>query len=340
MSRLLSRRDIEASPTAPADKVALIRLAAWLRAQGYAFTTPTPSTHARVLARAPQQLAEDLRDVFGWSRSFKAALLPGQVLEWMRQGNVLQVGVDGDSLFSTVRFSTLDEGLFMHSAWPTLHRDAVFFGPDTYRFARFVQANLPKVTTPRFTVCDVGCGSGAAGLLTARWLGATVQLHLVDISPAAVETSRINAEISGMPGAQVYTSNLLQGVTPQPHLVICNPPYLPDTEHRTYRDGGADYGSEVSLRLVRQAIQHLAPGGRLLLYTGTAVVRGEHVLARTLIPLLDSAAGTAQLSYRYEELDPDVFGEELDLPQMAEVERIAVVGLTVQIAPPRPAKWR
>ncbi|MES2885943.1 MAG: class I SAM-dependent methyltransferase [Pseudomonadota bacterium] len=340
MSHLFSRLDHDALPSAPVHKTALIRLAAWLREQGYAFTTPTPATHARVAARAPQQPAEDLRDVFGWSRCFKAALLPDQVLAWMRQGDVLRASADGESLSCTVRFSTLDDGLFMHSAWPTEGRDAVFFGPETYRFARFVQSNLPKVTTRQFTVCDVGCGSGAVGLLTSRWLGAAVQLHLVDINPAALETTRINAAIAGMHDAQVYTSNLLQGVAPQPHLVICNPPYLPDAEHRTYRDGGADYGSEVSLRLVRQAIQHLAPGGRLLLYTGTAVVAGQHVLARALMPLLDGAASKALLSYRYEELDPDVFGEELALPQMAEVERIAVVGLTVQMAPTRTAKWR
>ena len=274
MSHLFSRLDLEAPPSAPIHKMALIRLAGWLREQGYAFTTPTPATQARVIARAPQQLAEGLRDVFGWSRCFKAALLPDQVLAWMRQGDVLRASTDGESLTSTVRFSTLDEGIFMHSAWPTAGRDAVFFGPDTYRFARFVQANLPKVTTRQFTVCDVGCGSGAVGLLAARWLGAGVQLHLVDINPAALETTRINAKIAGVHDAQVYISNLLQGVAPQPNLVVCNPPYLPDAEHRTYRDGGADYGSELSLRLVRQALQHLAPGGRLLLYSGTAVIGG------------------------------------------------------------------
>ena len=338
MSRVLALAVPKAAASEASRSEALVNLAHWLRAQGYAFTTPTPATHARNIARAPERRAEDLRDVFGWSRCFSEALLPDQVLAWMLQGNVLCGGSNGDVLRSTVRFATLDGGLFLHSAWPTEGRDTVFFGPDTYRFARFVQSNLPPAPTKPLIVCDVGCGSGAVGLLTAQWLGAAVQLHLVDINPAALDITRINAEIAGFNGALIYPSNLLQGVGPQPDLMLCNPPYLPDAEHRIYRDGGADYGSELSLRLVRQSMQHLAPGGRLLLYTGTAVVDGQPVLARALIPLLDDAARQGVLSYRYEELDPDVFGEELELASMHRVERIAVVGLTVQMAPPRRGK--
>ena len=62
------------------------------------------------------------------------------------------------------------------------------------------------------------------------------------------------------------------------------------------------------------------------------------MLARDLMPLLSDAARKGALAYRYEELDPDVFGEELELPQMSEVERIAVVGLTVQMAPQQRVK--
>jgi hypothetical protein len=51
------------------------------------------------------------------------------------------------------------------------------------------------------------------------------------------------------------------------------------------------------------------------------VVDGEHVLWRKLAPLLEGAR------LEYVELDPDVFGEELERPAYASVERIAVVGL-------------
>jgi len=78
---------------------------------------------------------------------------------------------------------------------------------------------------------------------------------------------------------------------------------------------------------VREALQRLEPGGRLLLYTATPVVAGEHLLWPQLAPLLRG------VPHRYAELDPDVFGEELDGPAYAGVERIAVVTLDAQLAP-------
>src|SRR4028119_1702430 len=53
-------------------------LAALLQAldrEGYAFTTVTPATHARVLARRAGETACDLRDVFGWGLAFGPGLL-------------------------------------------------------------------------------------------------------------------------------------------------------------------------------------------------------------------------------------------------------------------------
>jgi hypothetical protein len=41
---------------------------------------------------------------------------------------------------------------------------------------------------------------------------------------------------------------------------------------------------------------------------------------------LESLSGEAGCALAYRELDPDVFGEELENPAYADVERIAVVG--------------
>jgi len=283
------------------------------------------------MARDPWRRAGNLQDVFGWNRVFDDALLPPKIVECMRRGGALQAV--GRQWRSRVRFSSLEGSLFLHSAWPTSASDAVFFGPDTYRFARFVRANLPATAPSGLRVCEVCCGSGAVGLITAQCLGPETELHLVDINPVALTAAYVNAELAGVRKARIYISDLLQSVQPSADLVICNPPYLPDSAHRLYRDGGNDYGTALSLKLVQQALRHLRPGGRMLMYTGTAVIAGEPVLARRLLPLLEAAARERALRYRYEELDPDVFGEELELPGLADVERIAVVGLTVQIAP-------
>ena len=114
---------------------------------------------------------------------------------------------------------------------------------------------------------------------------------------------------------------MLAGAAGTLDLIIANPPYLADPLRRAYRDGGGDLGTGLSLRIVREALERLQPGGRLLLYTGTAVVEGEHVLSQRLAPLLQG------VPHEYFELDPDVFGEELENPPYTSADRIAVVGL-------------
>jgi hypothetical protein len=58
------------------------------------------------------------------------------------------------------------------------------------------------------------------------------------------------------------------------------------------------------------------------LYTGAPIVEGVDVLREGLLAL----AATAGASLAYEELDPDVFGDELDGAAYAHVDRIAVIG--------------
>ena len=53
----------------------LLQLGRRLLADGYRFTTPTPLTHQRVNQRDEGQMADSLRDVFGWSRPFAPGLL-------------------------------------------------------------------------------------------------------------------------------------------------------------------------------------------------------------------------------------------------------------------------
>lgn len=90
-------------------------------------------------------------------------------------------------------------------------------------------------------------------------------------------------------------------------------------------DGGGALGAALSLRIVDDAVPRLASGGRLLLYTGAAMVPGRDPLFAALKRRLEGQACT----WTYREVDPDVFGEELLRPGYEAVERIAVVVLTV-----------
>jgi len=277
--------------------------------EGYAFVTPTPETHRRVIARGGE--ARSLRDVFGWSKPFAKGLLPPRLESLLDAAGALLR--EGDRLRSAVRFSSLGALLFAHSAFPTTAPDAVFFGPDTYRFAALLDARVASAGH----VADVGCGSGAGGLLLAS---RARSVQLLDVNPAAIRFTRANAELNGLE-ARVAQSDVLAAAEGDLDLVVANPPYLADELRRSYRDGGDALGTALSVRIAREALERLSPGGRLLLYTATPVIDGSHLIR----PALEKVLGRTRWDYR--ELDPDVFGEELERPPYAQVERIAVVAL-------------
>ncbi len=308
---------------------ALLDLGRTLLEGSYSFTTVTPLTHGRVLSRAtktwgPPTLRPTprptLRDVFGWSASFVERDLPPHIFALLIKAEALQQ--TGGLFRSRVRFSTLGDMIFLHSAYPTQSADSVFFGPDTYRFVRSVRAALALRGLSRIGRCvDIGCGSGAGGLALAHMCEDTV---LCDINEAALRYTLINAALNGI-AARVLYSDVLSEIRQPADLIIANPPYLVDAERRLYRHGGDARGCDLSLRILRESLVHLAPGGSLMLYTGAPVVDGVDQFLRLVGSLLDDE----NLDARYEEVDPDVFGEELDREVYGDVERIAAVFLTV-----------
>ena len=304
----------------------LVLLGRWLQGAGYRFTTVTPATHARGVARAGTQRARDLRDVFGWSRPFPAGLLPDEVTGCMRDGGLLQE--EGAMLRSRVRFSSLGEQLYAHSAFPTSAADAVFFGPDTYRFAALIESELQRRQLPRGgRILDIGCGGGPGGMVAALASASSrPQLVLADINPQALVHARANAALAGLDRVSFAQSDLYATVEGEFDLVVANPPYLVDATARTYRHGGGPLGGGLSERIVAEGLPRLAPGGRLVLYTGAAMVEGRDPLFESLRLLVEHGG----CSWRYWELDPDVFGEELDAPAYQQAERIAAVALVAQ----------
>ena len=122
-----------------ADK-ALLQLGRRLQADGYRFTCVTPLTQQRNNERQSAARARTLRDIFGWNRPFTASLLSADELAQMRVAQILDE--DGDCWRSRVRWSSLEDLLFVHSGFPTTQADAVFFGPDSYRFAHFIASHL------------------------------------------------------------------------------------------------------------------------------------------------------------------------------------------------------
>jgi len=313
-------------PTLSETDGALLDLGEELKAAGYRFTTVTPASHARVRSRESQG-PRSLTDIFGWNRSFTSADLSRGTLALMMEAGILDNS--GHDLKSRVRFSTLDEQLFVHTSYPTDQSDAVFFGPDTYRFARLIRDSLRswkrQNTGDKLSILDIGVGTGAGGLHAASHSKAPAAITLTDINQRALQFCKINSELNRVKDVRFLESNLYAKTEGYYDLILANPPYLVDPTARVYRHGGGQFGFELSLLIAEQGLSRLASGGRLVLYTGSAIIDGVDPFYEAL----SSKLATRAVHLTYEEIDPDVFGEELENPPYDIADRIAVVAAVI-----------
>ncbi|MCD5995447.1 class I SAM-dependent methyltransferase [Pseudomonas sp. CDFA 602] len=304
------------------DSAALITLSRHLKAGGYRFITPTPLTHRHVNEREANRTASTLRDVFGWSRLIPESLMPASEAEGLRDAGILERYEA--SLKSRVRFSSLDDLLLVHSAFPTTDEDSVFFGPDTYRFAQSISRHLQSTTHPIDRAVDIGCGTGAGAMLVAK-ARPQAQVYAVDINPRALHFAQVNATCAGLDNMDCRHSDILANVEGSFDLIVANPPYMKDNQRRAYRHGGDALGADLSVRIVHESLDRLTPGGSLVLYTGVAMVGERDPFFAAVHGDIDHKA----LAWTYRELDPDVFGEELLEDGYEDVDRIAAVELIV-----------
>ena len=300
----------------------LRHLLALLRQRDYRFVTPTPATHARVLARPDRQAGRCVEDMLGWSLPYSAGTCDAGIEGLLDRAGLTEM-VDGRRR-ATVRVSRLHDHFFLHSAYPTEATDAVFFGPDSYRFADLIRDELRDCPVREGAqMVDIGTGSGVGGLVAATACP-TLRIHMTDVNPAALRFARINAAAAGVV-ADFHESDSLATIAGPIDVATANPPYVIDDGKRLYRDGGAMHGAQVSLDMAVMAMDRLAPAGRLILYTGSAIVRGHDQLKAALA----GAAAARGCTMRYREIDPDVFGEELENDLYRDVDRIALVAAIV-----------
>lgn len=310
----------------------------WLIEQNYRFITPTPLTHHRVIARSPHQLGTTLRDIFGWSLPFDRRELDQRAIGFLESANLLEI--TNDRARSLVRFSSIGQRLYAHSAFPTTDASSIFFGPDTYRFVNLISSEiLLEPLNQNSRILDVCCGAGPGGIEAANVdlnadrnagsnpsEGKNLSVTFADINPLAISFAEANARINGLEPVCFAHGDLFDAVEGNFDLIVANPPYLVDNLNRVYRNGGGQLGAALSEKIVAQGVSRLAPGGRLMVYTGVAIAGGvDQFLENT-----STALGHIGLPFRYWELDPDVFGEELDTPAYGHVDRIAAVALVVK----------
>lgn len=306
-------------------------LLAYLKSQNYSFITISPASHEKINLRPENAIAKDLTGIFGWNRIFKADALEATLFDLMQSASIVTKVENGwksllrvSSIDSSSNFN-LKEQLFLHSAYPTTGNEAVFFGPDTYRFANVIHHFLITNSQTIHRAVDIGTGSGVGAVLLAQALP-KAEIIAADINDDALNLARINIDAANIHNIKLLHSDLLRDIKGNFDLIIANPPYLVDTAKRTYRHGGGALGAALSLDIVDTAIQRLNAGGALLLYTGVAIVDGHDAFLAEVEAKLKRAGFT----FHYTEIDPDIFGEELLSAAYNQVDRIAAIVLTAR----------
>jgi SAM-dependent methyltransferase len=289
----------------------------------YRFVTPGNGTIRRNRERragAPRVLD----DIFGWSLKFESDDLAPNLFATAREAGLLEPV--GRGWRSRVRVSAVGGVLFAHSAYPTNTPDAVFLGPDTYRFARFVAEHWPA--TPPQSVLDVGTGSGVGAVLAAKAAPGARVLGS-DVNRLALSMAGANAAAAGV-AVQTMLCDDPPPLEGGYDLILANPPFISSaSSRRVYSNGGGIDGAEISLRWALDGAAKLSAGGRMLLYTGSSIRSGEDRLRSTLAVQLPNLG----CSLEYGEIDPDIFGGLLRSPEYEGVERIAAVGAVITRQP-------
>lgn len=251
---------------------ALLYLLAFLKEQDYHFTTITPLSHQRILDRKKNEIYKHrtLQDIFGWNLGFKKTDLDPVLFELLQEHQLLQL--QQGQYLSQVRVSSLDNELFIHSVFPTTQQDAVFFGPDTYRFVYHLKQYLATQPHPFKRAVEICCGTSAAAISLARHFPDNNEIMVADLNPKALLYSQINISFAGLNHIHPVQSNLFSNLEGNFDLIFANPPYLIDPDQRQYRHGGNKLdGGDLSFRIIKEGLQRLNSGGRLFLYTGVTV---------------------------------------------------------------------
>jgi release factor glutamine methyltransferase len=141
------------------------------------------------------------------------------------------------------------------------------FNPKVPRTGEFLASQLnSNLVGLEDEVLDMGTGSGVGAVFAARYAGRVVA---VDINPAAVRCTGINALINGAEGKiEVRHGDLFAAVQGERFdLILFNPPFLrgapTDDRDRAWRS------SDVAERFARGLRDHLKPGGSALVLLST-----------------------------------------------------------------------
>jgi len=154
------------------------------------------------------------------------------------------------------------------------------------------------------TVADIGTGSGCLAVTFAAEFP-KARVVATDISAPAIETARGNARRHGvLARIEFRETRYLDGVEGVFDLIVSNPPYVTDDEYLALAPEVRDYEPRSALASGREglddiagvlqaALDHLSPGGRLLLEMG-------HQQAESVARLVAAHSGLRLVDIRHD----------------------------------------
>ncbi|KAF2661034.1 S-adenosyl-L-methionine-dependent methyltransferase [Lophiostoma macrostomum CBS 122681] len=338
------------------EKQPYLALVKHLGSSQYTFICPSPETQGRVVEkRKASRKTEDAKtaeDFFGWnlsaSRETLTRIIPDSLNQSLRKAGVVKpVDNDSSNYRSTIRVSnfytpnipSFDTDAiplyYIHSAFPA-SSDSVFFGPDTYLFVSFLGSSDRHLKQQPRSIVDVCCGSGAGAIHLAR-IYSDAKTYGLDLNPKALGFGDVNAGLAGV-DVEFHESDLYAHISNSSEtqdegidLIVSNPPYIAsspeDTDLPIYADGGAQFGLDISYRIIEEGAKLLSAQGVMMLYTGVAIP----VAQPGFDPLLDRIRKVKDVELvEYTILHPDMWPEEIGKGAYAEVGRIQAIGAVLR----------
>jgi len=127
--------------------------------------------------------------------------------------------------------------------------------PESYELARSVTRECVDSTL------DLCTGSGVHALLASRH---SRRCHAIDISARTIQFAAFNAWLNEIHNIEFAQSDLFAAVDQGAFdLITANPPYMPVSDSGPGENfySGGKRGDAVSVRILRELVKHLKPGG-------------------------------------------------------------------------------
>ncbi|KAF8314732.1 S-adenosyl-L-methionine-dependent methyltransferase [Clavulina sp. PMI_390] len=308
----------------------------------YSHACPTPETQELTMRKRklasrrsgePKLLAKTLHDIWAWS--LPVAQETG-TLELLKESGCL-VPQDGDSqtLVPAIRVSNLypkpsGPNYYIHSPWPTTEVDAVFFGPDSYRYTRYLRSLTKRMPGCKIAI-DMCTGAGVGAIHLAREFP-DAEIFGLDINPKALYLAHVNAahlcpDLEPRQLQMLYSdaySAVEEHLAGRVDVITIDPPFIAD-DNRTYAQGGW-LGIEFTLDMLRKSRPMLRSGGEAWLHMAAPITYDGRDILREELEKLEGW----ELS-EYEVIDVDIFGNEMENPNTYPgIGNIASIGFVLK----------